>query len=93
MEAPPAVEAARQPGRDGSVCQEEADSRHSGICASPATSWRPVIRCMGMAAMAIVVSQAIQTYEATFIHSLHLGGMTGFVTLFSSVCRPCFGCR
>jgi MFS family permease len=54
----------------------------SEICTSLATSWRIVIRCMGMAAMAVVVSQAIQTYAPTFIACLRLGAMAGFVILF-----------
>jgi len=52
------------------------------ICTSLATNWRIVIRCMGLAAMAVVVSQAIQTFAPTFIASLHLGAMAGFVILF-----------
>ena len=54
----------------------------SEICTSLVTSWRIVLRCMGMAAMAVVVSQAIQTYAPTFTNSLHLGAMAGFVILF-----------
>ncbi len=54
----------------------------SEICTSLVTSWRIVLRCMGLSAMAVVVSQAIQTYAPTYIVSLNLGTMTGFVTLF-----------
>ena len=54
----------------------------SEVCVVLTTSWRIVLRCMGMAAMAVVVSQAIQTYAPTFINSLHLGAMAGFVILF-----------
>lgn len=46
------------------------------------TGWRVILRCMGMSAMAVVTSQAVTTYAPTFIKSLHLGDLTGFVTLF-----------
>jgi MFS family permease len=52
------------------------------ICTSMATNWRITLRCMGMAAMAVGVSQAIQTFAPTFILSLNLGAMSGFVILF-----------
>lgn len=37
---------------------------------------------MGMSAMAVVTSQAVTTYAPTFIKSLDLGDLAGFVTLF-----------
>jgi MFS family permease len=52
------------------------------ICAGLASNWRIVLRCMGMSAMAVVVSQAIQTFAPTFVASLNLGAMAGFVILF-----------
>ncbi len=52
------------------------------ICKGLLVGWRVILRCMGMSAMAVVTSQATTTYAPTFIRSLNLGDMTGFVTLF-----------
>ncbi|TBW39472.1 MFS transporter [Siculibacillus lacustris] len=52
------------------------------ICSSLVTGWRVILRCMGLSAMAVVTSQAITTYAPTFIKSLKLGDVVGFVTLF-----------
>jgi len=46
------------------------------------SGWRVILRCMGLSAMAVVTSQAIQTYAPTFIKSLNLGEVAGFATIF-----------
>jgi MFS transporter, MHS family, citrate/tricarballylate:H+ symporter len=46
------------------------------------SGWRVILRCMGMSAMAVVTSQAIQTYAPTFIKSLNLGEVAGFAIVF-----------
>ena len=52
------------------------------ICASMTGGWRIILRCMGMSALATVMSQIITTYAPTFIKSLNLGEASGFVILF-----------
>lgn len=52
------------------------------ICKGLVSGWRVILRCMGMSAMAVVTSQAVTTYAPTFIKSLNLGDLAGFVTLF-----------
>lgn len=52
------------------------------ICKGLVSGWRVILRCMGMSAMAVVTSQAVTTYAPTFIKSLNLGDLAGFITLF-----------
>jgi len=54
----------------------------SEICTSLAGNWRIILLCMSTVTFATVTSQTIQTYAPTYIASLNLGAMAGFVTLF-----------
>ena len=46
------------------------------------SSWGIILLCMSTVTFANVTSQTIQTYAPTYVASLHLGAMAGFVTLF-----------
>ena len=55
--------------------------------------WRIILLSMSTYTFAVVSSQTIQTYAPTYVASLHLGALTGFVTLFfvgltTLVCLP-----
>jgi MFS transporter, MHS family, citrate/tricarballylate:H+ symporter len=56
--------------------------RFGEIIASLLSNWRVILLCMSTATFATVTSQTIQTYAPTFIRSLNLGALAGFVTLF-----------
>jgi MHS family citrate/tricarballylate:H+ symporter-like MFS transporter len=67
--------------------------RFSEICASLASSWRVILLCMSTVTFATVTSQTIQTYAPTYIATLNLGALAGFVTLFfvgltTLICLP-----
>jgi MHS family citrate/tricarballylate:H+ symporter-like MFS transporter len=44
--------------------------------------WRIILLSMSTYTFAVVSSQTIQTYAPTYVGTLHLGALTGFVTLF-----------
>jgi len=63
------------------------------ICTSLVGDWRIILLCMSTVTFATVTSQTIQTYAPTYIASLNLGVLAGFVTLFfvglvTLICLP-----
>jgi MFS family permease len=52
------------------------------VFSSLITGWRTILLCMSTVTFATVVSQTIQTYAPTYINTLNLGALAGFITLF-----------
>ena len=63
------------------------------ICKGLVGNWRVILLCMSTVTFATVTSQTIQTYAPTYVSSLNLGALAGFVTLFfvgltTLICLP-----
>ncbi|NVO17316.1 MAG: tricarballylate/proton symporter TcuC [Rhodoplanes sp.] len=73
--------------------RKKTTPRFGEILKSLVTGWRTILLCMSTVTFATVTSQTIQTYAPTYIASLNLGALAGFVTLFfvgltTLVCLP-----
>lgn len=73
--------------------RKKVTPRFGEIFSSLITGWRTILLCMSTVTFATVTSQTIQTYAPTYMASLNLGALAGFITLFfvgltTLVCLP-----
>lgn len=62
--------------------RKKVTPRFGEVFSSLVTGWRTILLCMSTVTFATVVSQTIQTYAPTYMATLHLGALAGFITLF-----------
>lgn len=73
--------------------RKKVTPRFGEIFTSLITGWRTILLCMSTVTFATVTSQTIQTYAPTYMASLNLGALAGFITLFfvgltTLICLP-----